>query len=952
MSGLSDGTAERALAFGPFQLFPARRLLLETDRPVPLGARAFDVLMALVQARGRLVTKDEILARVWPGAAVEENNLQVQISALRKALGEDRDFIRTDSGRGYRFVGVVTAGRETPAAPASVAAVATNLPASISTLIGRDAELADVADLVAAHRLVTLTGPGGIGKTRLGTEAARRLLPAFADGVWIAELAPLSDPGLVAATVASTLGLKLAAGAASPDHVAAALGSKRLLLVLDNCEHLIDAAAGMAEALLRANPMIRVMVTSREPLRSEGETVFPVPSLAVPAEDDREAERLLQHGAVQLFLDRARAADLHFAPDTPLTAVVGAICRRLDGNPLAIELAASRVATLGLKEIAARLDDRFRLLAGGRRTALPRHRMLRATLDWSYDLLPAAERTVLRRLAIFAGAFSLEAAGAVAAGADLGVSEVIGAVANLVAKSLLAADPGKAITRYRLLETTRAYALEKLAESGERERLARRHTDYHLDLLERIDEDSKAQSDSQWAVAGGRRIADVRAALDWAFSPAGDASIGIALTAAAVPLWFHMSSIEECRQRVERALARLAAAAEPDTRREMQLVAALGAALTHTKGLVAETERAWRRVLAIADGLDDAGYQLQALYGMWSYCYNSGEFPAALALARRFSGVAAERDDPTDRLIGERMIGVAQHYLGNQAESRRHMERVLAGDLTALHRTNTVRALFDHRSRAYCTLARALWLQGFPDRAMRTVERAIEATRGAIDEATALCYVLAQGGAPLAYIVGDLAAGERFVAMLLDRSVKCGFAVWEARGHCFQGALRIASGDAAEGVPLLRAALDGLHDKGCALNYMGFFAALSEGLGATGRADEGLAVIDAALARAERVEERWCMAELLRVRGKLLLLSADGRAVEAEVHFHQALDWARRQGALSWELRAATSLAGLWRGQKRVRDARGLLAPVYDRFTEGFGTKDLKAAKTLLDGLR
>ncbi len=948
MSGLSDSaTTERALSFGPFQLFPARRLLLEIDQPVPLGARAFDVLVALVQARGRLVTKDEIMTRVWPGAVVEENNLQVQISALRKALGEDRDFIRTDSGRGYRFVGVISAGREMPA---TAAAAATNLPAPISALIGRDDELASVADLISTHRLVTLTGAGGIGKTRLGTEAARRLLPTFADGVWIAELASLSDPGLVAATVAAALGLKLGTGAATPERLAAALGSKRLLLVLDNCEHLIDAAAGMAEALLRASPTIRVMVTSREPLGSDGETVFPLPPLAVPTENDREAERLLQHGAVRLFFDRARAADLRFAPDTQLTAVVGAICRRLDGNPLAIELAASRVATLGLKEIAARLDDRFRLLAGGRRTALPRHRMLRATLDWSHDLLPAAERAVLRRLAIFAGSFSLEAAGAVASGDDLGVSEVTAAVANLVVKSLLAADPGKAMTRYRLLETTRAYALEKLAASGEREPLSRRHAECQLDLLERVDEATTAQSDGLWAAAGGRGIADVRAALNWAFSATGDASIGIALTAAAVPLWFHLSSIEECRQRVEQALASLAAAPEPDTRRELQLVAALGAALTHTKGLVAETELAWKRVLEIANGLEDAGHRLQALFGRWSYCYNSGDFPAALTLARQFSGIAAERADPTDRLIGERMIGVAQHYLGNQAEARRHMERALAGDLTAIHRTNTVRALFDHRSRAYCTLARALWLQGFPDRAMRTVDRAIEATHGAIDEATALCYVLSQGGAPLAYIVGDLAAGKHFVTMLLDRSTRSGFAVWQARAHCFAGVMRIATGDAAEGVPQLRAALDELHDKGSALNYMGFFATLSEGLGAIGQTDEGLAVIDAALARAERFEERWCMAELLRIRGRLLL--AQGRAIEAEVHFHQALDWARRQGALSWELRAATSLAGLWRSQKRARDALKLLAPVYDRFTEGFATKDLKAAESLLDDLR
>jgi predicted ATPase len=315
----------------------------------------------------------------------------------------------------------------------------TNLPEPVSELIDRDEELDEVLSLADAHRLVTLTGPGGIGKTRLALAAARRLRSQFADGVWVADLAPLADPGLVPVAVAAAVGLALAAGAVSPDRVAGALGGKQLRLVLDNCEHMIDAAATMAEALLRSSPAAHVIATSREPLKAEGEWTFPVPPLAVPARDADDEDDLLRYGAVRLFLERARAMDPHFAPDRRSAAMIAAICRRLDGIPLAIELAAARFAALGIEGLAARLDDRFQLLTGGRRTALPRHQTLRATLDWSYELLPEPERAILRRLAVFAGVFSLQAAGAVVASPEVAPPEVVEGLSNLVAKSLVAA---------------------------------------------------------------------------------------------------------------------------------------------------------------------------------------------------------------------------------------------------------------------------------------------------------------------------------------------------------------------------------------------------------------------------------------------------------------------------------------------------------------------------------
>src|SRR5271156_5553973 len=495
-----------AIEFGRFRVLPHRRELLVEGRLLDLGGRAFDVLMALIEAAGAVVSKDALMNRVWPDRIVEENNLQAQISALRRAFGADRDLIRTIAGRGYQFTGEIRSVSATPNAEASagmaqptstLSSPPTHLPEPVSELIGRDVELDDILELSASHRLVTLGGAGGIGKTRLGFEVARHLLPRFANGIWAIELAPLSDPQLVPVTVATALGLELASGTASPITVANALRSKRLMLVLDNCEHVVDAAARMAESLLRVNPEARVIATSREPLRAEGEWVYPVPPLAVP-EGSHDDEAPLRYGAVRLFVERARAAAPSFAPDARVAAAIAEICRRLDGIPLAIELAAARASALGIEGLAARLDDRFRLLAGGHRTALPRHQTLRATLDWSYELLTEPERVVLRRLSIFAGGFTMRAFRAIAIDGEILELDVDDCAANLVTKSLVTADTGGAAVRYRLLETTRAYALEKLTEGGEFDATARRHAEYYRDLLEQPETELEQRSNPDW----------------------------------------------------------------------------------------------------------------------------------------------------------------------------------------------------------------------------------------------------------------------------------------------------------------------------------------------------------------------------------------------------------------------------------------------------------------------
>ena len=940
--------ASRVIQFDRFTLLPLRRQLLADDAPIELGGRAFDVLVALIDAHGSVVSKNELITRVWPGRIIEENTLEAQVSAVRKALAPNRDLVRTVAGRGYQFTGEISAS----AAPASATLPTTqsNLPQPVSELIGRNAEVREVTDLVIAHRLITLLGPGGIGKTRLSLEVAHHVRARFADGASLAELGALSDPDLVPVTVATALGVTLTEGALSPERVAAALGTQQRLLVLDNCEHVIAAATRMAEVLLRANAVTCILATSREPLRAPGEYIYRVAPLSVPAEGTQDEDELLRYGAVELFVARARAADPGFSLTPDGATLIGWITRRVDGIPLAIELAAARTVALGVEALAARLDDRFKLLTGGHRTALPRHQTLRATLDWSYDLLPEAERVVLRRLAIFAGSFSLNAAGAVAAHAEITGTDVVDCVVNLVAKSLLTAA-GSTAPQYRLLETTRAYALEKLGASGELERFLRRHADYYRRFFETAAVDWETQPTAQWLAAYGGHLDNVRTALDWASSRSGDAQICVALTAAAVPLWMHLSLMEECRGRAEHALATLRPEPQEGSRAGMQLYAALGLALMYTRGAVPETRAALTRALEIAECLQDIDYQLRALWGLSVDRLNNAAFREALAFAGQFYNVAERSADAVDLPIGDRMTGLALHYLGDQAGARRHFERMLARYVAPSRRSHMIRFQFDQRVTAQVALAAVVWLQGFPDRALRIVETNIEEALG-LHHALSLCNALAKA-CPVALLAGDLVASERFVTMLMDHSARHALASWQTEGRCFHAVWMIKHGQVAAGAQALQTALAELPAIKFALRYTALLADLAEALVRLGDFAQAGIAIDQALARSESNEERWYMPELLRIKGELMLAEcAPDAAAAAEQLFRKGIEWARRQDALSWELRCATSLARLWHEQGETAKARHALATVYGQFREGFGTADLISAKAILDSLR
>ena len=430
-----------------------------------------------------------------------------------------------------------------------------NLPLQLSSFIGREREIAEVEALLADNRLLTLTGAGGSGKTRLGLAAAPEVAGEYEDGVWLVELAPLSDPDLVPQAVAAVFGVRETPGTTLTESLTDYLGSRKTLLFLDNCEHLVDACASLAEALLRSCQNLRILATSREALGVSGETIFAVPPLSLP--DPRHlpaVEGLPHYEAARLFVERAKALKPGFEITEQNALAVAQVCFRLDGMPLAIELAAARTKVLTVEQISNRLEESLRLLSSGRRTAMPHHRTLRATMDWSYGLLSEEERTLFRRLSVFAGGFALEAAERVGSGEGIEDVGILDLLASLVDKSLVLFEEWDGEARYRLLETVRQYASEMLEEAEEAERIRRRHASRYLALAEEAEPELKGTRQAEWLDRLEEDHDNLRAAIRWALER-GETEMALRLTASAAHLRYPRGHLTEGRRQLEAALA-------------------------------------------------------------------------------------------------------------------------------------------------------------------------------------------------------------------------------------------------------------------------------------------------------------------------------------------------------------------------------------------------------------
>jgi predicted ATPase/DNA-binding winged helix-turn-helix (wHTH) protein len=543
---------------GCAEVRPAERAVLVEGEEAVLGSRAFDLLLVLIAHHDRLLTKQELLNRVWPGLVVEENNLSVQVSTLRKVLGAKA--IATIPGRGYRLSALVDrvggsgsspAPVVAPVAPATNAYVwrgSTAIAADRPPLLGRDGELAELCRLAAEHRLVTVVGTGGIGKTSLAIAGARALSNSFADGVWLIELVGLRLPADLASQTAQAMGIQLPGTRPALDELRERLRDQSACLVLDNCEHVIDEAATFVKALQHGTCRAHVIATSQEPLRLGTEHLLRVGALHIPA-NGTPAGEASEVGAVALFRERVRAANPAFDIDDGNISTVINICRELDGSPLAIELAAGRVGLLGVAGVHGHLSGRFRLLASSQRDRDARHRTLQATLDWSYALLSESEQRIFRWLGVMVGGFGLELAEQVAGTEAAGADAWLEALATLVDRSLVVVE-GDARPRYRLLESARAYALDKLAEHGELAALRARHAKGLLRALRAnlVVPEAQRVTDDEWTMTFGAEVDNLRAAIEWARGSDGDAALALDLLTVASTLMYQLGRFSEALQ--------------------------------------------------------------------------------------------------------------------------------------------------------------------------------------------------------------------------------------------------------------------------------------------------------------------------------------------------------------------------------------------------------------------
>ena len=915
-----------AFVFGPFRLLPLERLLFDGERALRLGSRAMDLLLALLERAGEIVDKNELLAIVWPNAVVDDATLRVHLAALRKVLGDGRDgqrYITTIPGRGYGFLAPLSyTGQAVAAGPAS-AEPQHNLPVLLTRMVGRAETLQAMANQLLQLRLLCIVGPGGIGKTTVAVALATRVLRRYADGVCFVDLAPLGEGRLVPLALATALGVAVPADEAMPG-LLAYLRQRHMLIVLDNCEHVIGAAAALADALLKGAPLLHVVATSREPLRISSEHLQRLPALGLPPADvipDAQAAR--HFAAVQLFCERCAAADDGFVLADADVPVVAEICRRLDGIPLALELAAGRIGHFGIHELRRQLDDRFRLLTRGPRNVPLRHQTLRATLDWSYGLLDAGERAVLQVLSVFRSRFRMESAAAVAG------YEVFDTVADLAAKSLVSIEFCCEHVYYRLLETTRAYAATQLQASGQGDAVFLRHARHCQALAGRIAADWERMSFASWSACYGRHVDDLRAAIDWAFGGEGDAALGIALTLAAQTLFYQLSLLDEYRMRVERALEQMALHGIVDPDSEMQLHFALAHLLMHTQGVTDAMLLSFRHGHALAMRTDDVPRRAEAICGMWICSVALADFTGADAYVVEFSALCQAGGGTAMQLVAARMRSAGEHLQGRHAQSAELARMVLAHPDGAGQLTFNNAVLADHQVCMRGNLSRCLWLLGRPDEALQVAREAV--ILGFEHNGASLCVALAFSAIPVALWCGQRSLASAWNCLLREHAARYGLLYWSAWGAGYQHLLDAIDGIAQFSWPAVRSwpmqidVMATLHDAAADLQ-------------AVRRARTGLAP--------------WSMPEVLRraAHSRWRTLAADDEAGlrQVEAQFGEALALARAQEAAGWELRCATSLASLLHAQRRGGEAQALLAPVLARHEQGQGSADVLAAAALL----
>lgn len=893
--------------FGGFVLWAAQRRLERHGQPVRMGFRTFELLLQLLLRAGEVVDKHALLATAWAGVVVEETSVRTHMSLLRKALGEPAagdgcaEWITSIPLRGYRFNGRVRFESAAPAGAAVSAAPATTppfaaLPVRLTRLVGREVDLQRIDAALDSARLVTLVGTGGIGKTSAAIHAAQALARQQAMPVAFADLSPLSAGEHVLSTVARALGV--ASDMADPQQaIVQRLAGLDLLLLVDNCEQVVESVAPLMASLLAALPGLRVLATSREALRVEGERVLRLSPLPVPPPaPDTEALTLddaLRAPAVQLLVERSAAAGAgaFHASDGALLATVS---RQTDGIPLAIELVAARLGVQPLADLALQLDDHMRMVKLDKRAVQPRQRTLAATLAWSTALLSDTELQLFRRLSVFRGRFDVASALGVARG-DLDPDLAFEALISLANQSLLAFDSTDAIAPYRLLLTTRAYAATLLAGDAERERLQQRHAQCMLGLMQAATADLQTLNERAWAERYAFRLDDVRCALDFCLRGQPDAKAAAALVVASTPLWFSVSQVETYRDNLLATLALLAQQDAHDSETAAWLNTSLVSALLHTDAPAATTAAACDRALAGALATPVQALELRARWGRCTHDMFRGAYAPALAQAETLHTVVQGWADPLALSLSHRVSAMAHFFRGEFAVSRQHSEASLAIS-TGVGRSFGTMVGPDPVVAAQAVLCRTLWVQG-EDVAALAMARDTVARAEAQGSALSLCAAL-YGACPVALWAGETALAQHWVQRMVDETRRKGLAGWHRYAMWFLDGVQLASApDPARLVRQVHARMGADEPPHRELLVTLCLDWLHDGL----------------LARVQQGEPLWNAAEVWRAAG--WRHAQDGRIAEAEVVYRRAIATAQQQGARGWERRATASLAALHRRQ-------------------------------------
>jgi predicted ATPase/DNA-binding winged helix-turn-helix (wHTH) protein len=930
----------KVLSFGPFELSVGNRLLTNGTKVIPLGARAMDLLIVLLEQANKVVGRRTLIERVWPKRGAEQVSLRVHISALRKALDQNdpgRRYIANVPGRGYSFVVPVTA-LSSPVSADHKPSPGSRLPARLMRMLGRSESLTAILAKLVEQKFVTIVGPGGIGKTTVAVAVAHEMSAIFDGRIQFVDLSALGGASLVAPAVATALGVSVQTSNVVPALIDR-LRERPTLIVLDCCEHLIDGVSALAEELIGRVATLHLLATSREAMRVEGEHVYELSALACPPEDSGlSAHDGLKYPAVQLLVERARAMRGDFELVDAEAPIAAGICRRLDGIPLAIELAAGRVDIFGLGKTASLLDDRLNLTWVGRRTALPKHQTLNAALEWSYDLLGEAEKRVLSRLSVFAGGFTFEAAVAVVADAMIDEATVSDCVWELRSKSMVA--PRGQEGQLRLLDTTLAFASERLADSDEANDFRRRHALYFCDLFKQ----GAAMDVPERLKALGGEVDNLRAALNWAFSPEGDARIGVELAAASAGLWMAMGLLAECREWMTKAIGRLDDASA-GSRQEMIMQSALASCMMFTEGMTEETYASWEKTRLLAECLNDTECHLDSLLVLWAHRIRLPNYAVATELADRCGDVAEASGDRGAIALANYMRGVTYHHTGRILQAETCFELSLHRDDEASRQALIKRFGYDRKVDALAVLANLAWLRGRPDQARRLNLMSVAEARQ-LDQAVPLCVALAWASFN-SYLTGPAdPETEALVNELVDHAGKYAVDSYHGFGLAMQALCRVGRGEGDAASAMLYRGLEKLSAARYGVFNWILQAEFARCMAVAGRARQALAVFE--WAKIDLDEVQWYAPELHRIRGELALANDEGIEVGRQ-YFLDALELSDRQASLSWTLRAATSLAIAEKLAVRKESARRTLQATHAKFREGFETLDLRLAKRVLN---